>query len=500
MRAFTSILTRYVNRLIGNRQAIAPLRRAGRHRPEQRLGFERMEDRTVLSASFGGATAIDVAAQDVAADQAGNTIMTGFFSGTVDFDRAAVHAGDTDILTAGGTNDIYFAKYAPDGALLWANQILGAAGASGIARTVTTDASGNVYLGGDFTGTISFGAFTLTSGAAKDGFAAKVGSDGTVLWANRWGAADTEFVNGITVDGAGNVYTAGSTSTKLQVEKFSASGVPIWAKVIGSSSGGDAVGKGIDTDSAGSVYVGGAFSGKVDFDPGSGTKTVNAGANDNGFVLKLTAAGNYGWVSTFASQTSASYSKCNDLVVDAGNNIIVGGSYYGSVDFKPGNGTYTLPTWVLPPGASGVYTGPGFITKLNSAGAFVWAQQVGGGADGGGSVNGLALNTAGNVYATGVFARQADFDPGVGTNTLSSNGLTDVFVTKFNAAGAYQWAVSVGGTGSDWANGIAVDASGNVYVAGWYYNTVDFDPDANSIFTLTSTGGGDGFLLKLLQF
>ncbi|MDZ4780180.1 MAG: SBBP repeat-containing protein [Planctomycetia bacterium] len=498
MRASTSVWSRYAHRLFGNPQATTPLRRAGRR--VHRLGFERMEDRTVLSASFGGAAAIDVAAQDFAADQAGNTIMSGFFSGTVDFDRAAAHVGDTDMLTAGGTNDIYFAKYAPDGALLWANQMLGAAGASGVARTVTTDTSGNFYLGGDFTGTISFGAFTLTSGAAKDGFVAKVGSDGTVLWANRWGAADAEIVNGITVDGAGNVYTAGSTSTKLQVEKFSASGTPLWAKQISGASGADAVGNGIDTDAAGNVYVGGGFSGKVDFDPGAGTQNVNAGANDNGFVLKLTAAGNYGWVSTFASQTSASYSKCNDLLVDGANNIIVGGSYYGSVDFKPGNGTYVLPTWVFPPGGSGAYSGPGFITKLNSAGALVWAQQVGSGVEGGGGVMGLALDSAGNVFATGIFNRTTDFDPGAGTNVMTSNGGTDVFVTKFSATGAYQWAVSVGGTGNDWARGIAVDGGGNVHVAGYFYNTVDFNPDADSISTLTSTGGSDGFLLKLLQF
>lgn len=113
---------------------------------------------------------------------------------------------------------------------------------------------------------------------------------------------------------------------------------------------------------------------------------------------------------------------------------------------------------------------------------------------------GLALDSAGNVFATGIFNRTTDFDPGAGTNVMTSNGGTDVFVTKFSATGAYQWAVSVGGTGNDWARGIAVDGGGNVHVAGYFYNTVDFNPDADSISTLTSTGGSDGFLLKLLQF
>jgi Beta-propeller repeat len=482
-----------------------------RKRYENRLRFERLEDRMVLSASFGSAIALESAgisnAMDVATDPAGNAIISGLFSGTVDFDPAATHMGDADILTAGSVvGDIFFAKYATDGSLLWANQMVGEAGSGGAARSVTTDASGNVYLAGDFIGTVSFGGNILTSvDGAKDGFVAKIGSDGTVLWAQRWGGVGTEYVNGIAVDNAGNVFTAGTTSmdgsmvyTNLQIEKFSASGTLVWARQIGNSSGWN-TGSGIDADTAGNIYVSGSFTGTVDFDPGSGTRNVTGGTNNSGFVLKLTAAGNYGWVSTFVNQSSTANSSCSDLVVDGSNNIVVGGSYRGAVDFKPGNGTRTLPYVTYSGGAFG----GGFLAKLNSAGSLIWAQQAG---IGWAAVRSVSLDTAGNVYAAGLFqgadsgiTMPLDFDPGAGTNILTCKGKTDIFVAKYTAAGTYQWAVALGGTGTDMATGIAVDVDGNVYVAGYFYNTVDFDPDPLTSYELTSAGGGNGFFLKLRQ-
>ena len=103
------------------------------------------------------------------------------------------------------------------------------------------------------------------------------------------------------------------------------------------------------------------------------------------------------------------------------------------------------------------------------------------------------------MYTVGTFQGQLDFDPGSGTTNLTSNGGTDVFVAKFNTTGAFQWAVSFGGTGNDYASGIAVDSSGNVYVAGYYFDTVDFDPNPLSTKLKTSAGFNDAFLLKLKQ-
>jgi Beta-propeller repeat len=399
-------------------------------------------------------------------------------------------------------------KYAADGSFLWASQMVGSTGSSNIARCVTTDAKGNVFIGGDFTGAVSFGANTLTSGGAKDAFVAKLGPDGTVLWADRWGGVDKEYVEGVAVDGAGNVLTAGYTIRfnpdgsevycNLQVEKVSSTGTALWAKQIGNTNGGNEAAFGIGADTAGNVYVCGQFKGTVDFDPGPAKHNVQ-GAMNNGFVLKLTPVGDFGWVSPFISQNSTASNVCFDLAVDGSNNIVVGGDYRGSVDFDPGKSTSTLPYDVY----SGTVFGGGFITKLNSAGSLIWAQPVGNGFV---AVHSVALDSAGNVYAEGLFqgvdtgvTKPSDFDPGAGTNILTCNGATDVFVTKYSATGTYQWAVSFGGTGLDWSEGIAVDTAGNVYVAGYYSNTVDFNSDPLSAYPLTSAGKNDIFLLKLKQ-
>ncbi|MGQ0636154.1 MAG: SBBP repeat-containing protein [Planctomycetaceae bacterium] len=510
MLAATTVLSRFAHRLLGRgaprrRRRRCDLRRRG-FAPVYRAA-EVLEERSLLSASFGSVVGIDASTVDVATDQAGNSIMVGSFSGTVDFDPGATHAGDTDILTA-NRSSAYVAKYDADGSLLWASPgvMVDAPGSTSRAASVTTDASGNVYIGGSFSGTVSFGAYTLTSGGSYDGFVVKLGSDGTVQWATRWGGADSESANGVAVDGAGNVLAAGSTTrrnadgsvafTNIQVEKFNASGSLVWGKQIGNTSGGNEVANGIGADAAGNVYVGGTFKGTVDFDPGNGKKNVTGGANDSGYVLKLTSAGNFGWVSPFVNKTSVSYNRCYDLAVDGSGNIVVGGSYVGAVDFDPGKGTRTLPFDVY----SGATFGGGFISKLNSSGSLIWAQPVG---EGFAAVKSLTLDSAGNVYATGVFqgadtgvTAPSDFDPGAGTNILTCNGWLDVFVTRFNANGTYQWAVAVGGTSFDFGTGIAVDGAGNVYVVGSYMDTVDFDPDPVSTYTLTD---GGGFRLKLVQ-
>src|SRR5262249_17902094 len=151
--------------------------------------------------------------------------------------------------------------------------------------------------------------------------------------------------------------------------------------------------------------------------------------------------------------------------------------YRGAVDFKPGGGTYTLPY-------SGS-NGGGFVTKLNSSGSLTWAKPVGIGMS---AVNDLTLDASGDIYLTGSFQGQVDFDPGAGTTLLTSNGSTDVFVAKFTSSGNFAWSVSFGGTYIDMGMGIAVDAAGNVSVVGIYYNTVDFDPDPSATYLLTSGG------------
>src|SRR5690606_25148997 len=90
----------------------------------------------------------------------------------------------------------------------------------------------------------------------------------------------------------------------------------------------------------------------------------------------------------------------------------------------------------------------------------------------------IAVDLAGNVYATGFFLGTGDFDPGPGVLNFVSAGKVDAFVSKFAPDGALLWARQLGGTEEDAALTIALDANANVYTSGAFGDTVDFDPGA----------------------
>src|SRR6185436_9655371 len=84
-----------------------------------------------------------------------------------------------------------------------------------------------------------------------------------------------------------------------------------------------------------------------------------------------------------------------------------------------------------------------------------WAKQMGGTTND--QAFAMAVDASGNVYLTGSFTGTADFDPGAGTFNLVSAGTFDVFVVKLNSSGDLLWAKSMGGSGSDVGNSIAID-------------------------------------------
>ena len=108
----------------------------------------------------------------------------------------------------------------------------------------------------------------------------------------------------------------------------------------------------------------------------------------------------------------------------------------------------------------------------------------------------MCTDNAGNIYKVGHFQLSPDFDPGSGTNTITSNGANDIFIQKLDPSGNVIWVKTVGGTGVDFGKDIAVDVLGNVYIVGDFNGTVDFDP-SNSTVNKVSFGGEDAFVLKL---
>ncbi|MSR56778.1 MAG: hypothetical protein EXS05_03795 [Planctomycetaceae bacterium] len=466
------------------------------------VAAEVLEERALLSAAFGSALSIgndaSNSANDVATDQGGNSYNTGYFSGIVDFDQAAAHSGDTDILTARGATDAFVAKYAPDNSLAWVQRMGGDATNVNNAfltdsgSKIAIDGNGSVYVTGQFMGSADFGSTTLSSAGDRDGFVVKLDAGGTVQWARSWGTTAFDVAGGVGVDSAGNVYALGSqsypNSVTYDVLKFNSSGNSVWSKSIvarqGANTGDLAV------DGPGNVSLAGQFRGTVDFDPSNKTNYVSSGPQPAAFVLKLDTNGKFGWVSPFVGQTVGSttgYAAAQSVALDGSGNVIVGGYYNYSVDFNPGAGTTTLPT-----------SGRGFITKLNSSGGLVWARALE--ANDTTFVYGLDVDAAGSIYATGAFFGTVDLDPGSGVDSRTTAGGPDIFVLKLTAAGNFSWAETFGGTGNDVGFGIAVDSSGVVHLAGAYGNTVDFDPDPLAIYNLTTPGTfRNGFRLRLRQ-
>ncbi len=242
-------------------------------------------------------------------------------------------------------------------------------------------------------------------------------------------------------------------------------------------------GNSIAVDASGNVYTTGEFYGTADFDPGAGTFDLTPVGNSDIFISKLDALGNFVWARSIGGLDS--FDKGFSTAVDASGNVYTTGKFEGNVDFDPGVGTFTLSS----AGSADI-----FISKLDAAGNLVWAKAMGGAYhDRGFSI---AVDTSGNVYTTGRFEGTADFDPGVGTFTLTSAGDFDIFISKLDATGNLVWAKAMGGTSGDAGYSIAVDASGQVYTTGYFNGTADFDPGVGT-FTLTSAGYRDIFVYKI---
>lgn len=319
--------------------------------------------------------------------------------------------------------------------------------------------------------------------------------------AQAYGGGGFETTVGIATDAAGNIYSTGtlagaidvdpsptSTATLSQVgggvdiwiTKFNSSGEYIWGKVFGGTDGD--LPYGIDVDSNGNVFVVGTYAGTVDFDPGAGTTSRTSRGNNDNFVVKLTTDGNFAWVKEFGG---ANEERATGVVLDSNNNILVTGLFNDNVDFNPA----PLETNTV----TGNYA-DGFVLKLDPNGGYLWAKGFGGSsADYG---EGIAVDSNNNVYVTGRYTGNVDFDPGAGITTIAGSATNGAFILKLNSDGNFGFARGFDGTGQDVGLEIEVDSGGNILTAGQFQSTVDFDPGAGTA-NLTTSPSSAIFLLKL---
>ncbi len=287
----------------------------------------------------------------------------------------------------------------------------------------------------------NLGAFWRASSSSS-------GSISKEPWTVQDGTASGQAIaNGIAVDSAGNSYVCGSTSvagidgnslkgsTDLFISKYNTSGVRQWTVEDGSS-GGLATAKafGVAVDSSGNVYVTGETTNGLD---GNSVK----GSTDF-FITKYNTLGVRQW--TMQDGTSGGFAYGNGIAVDSSGNTFVTGYTYGAgLDGNTLKGTQDL-----------------FITEYNSSGTRQWTVE-----DGTSTANatgsGIAIDSSDNVHVTGYIT-----GAGLDGNTLK--GTQDLFITEYNSSGTRQWTVEDGTSGgSAYGNGIALDSSGDAYVAGY---------------------------------
>ncbi len=220
-------------------------------------------------------------------------------------------------------------------------------------------------------------------------------------------------------------------------------------------------------DSTGNSYVTGSFQATSNF---GSLQVTAAGFGPDVLVAKLNSQGDYQWVATGGSSDYSDYGHA--IARDSAGNLYICGCYAGAATFGLTNLTY----------GGGVDI---FIAKLDASGNWLWAVNASG--SGNERAYGIAVDSAGNCFATGVFSGSVSF----GATSLTASN-EDIWVAKLNSSGGWEWAVQAGGSSPDQARGIGTDALGNCYLTGSFYDTASFGG-----FSLTSEGVGDIFAAKL---
>ncbi|MBW6513652.1 MAG: SBBP repeat-containing protein [Candidatus Syntrophosphaera sp.] len=327
-----------------------------------------------LWARQAGDTSFSSYCNALAVDSAGNVFIAGNFSGTAVFGTTThVSAGQADIFLAkldthgnwiwsqsAGTGDneicnalalddeanVYITGYA--GTVIYVSKftsggihvvtLLSGGTGSGVGRGIVVDAYGNIYITGNFSGSVVFSATTLTSAGGHDMFIIKLTPSGTLEWARRAGGIGNEFARGIALDGVSTVYATGnfdgttniggivftSNGTDGFVAKLSNTGTWQGAAQIGGS--GTQFPYSICVENSNAIYVTGVF---TDTGVWGSYSLVSAGFQDI-FVAKMNSTGTWLWAKRAGG---VQYDEGRAIALDANGDLRVGGYFMSNAAF-----------------------------------------------------------------------------------------------------------------------------------------------------------------------
>lgn len=371
----------------------------------------------------------------IVVDDNGNVYVTGFFSDTTDFDSGP---GNYDLISV-GDDDIFVQKLSSAGDLIWVKQMGGTSG--DIGWSIDVDNDGNVYTTGEFRNSVDFdpgaGVLTLIANGIRNVYLQKLNANGNLVWVSQIGSTGSNSGWDLTLDSFANVYSTGffkgttdfdpGTGTTnltangvndVYVQKVDSSGNFLWARNMGGPLADN--GAAITVGGDGNVYTTGAFTDTADFDPGAGVHLLYGIDAFNIFVQKMDPLGNFIWAVGMQGENSIVGSYGRSIAVDNSNSVFISGEYRGTVDFDPGTGVEQL--------TAGAWSN-GYVQKLDSMGNLVWVHSIGGASND--WIQSICIDDFGAIYGTGTFLSTTDFDPGVNTQNLTSNGSSDVCVFKW---------------------------------------------------------------------
>jgi gliding motility-associated-like protein len=386
---------------------------------------------------YGGGSfpLLNARALSCSTDPNGNIYLSGFTNSTI-----TVASSDGFQTNLGGKTDAFLAKFDPSGTRIWGTYNGGAD--YEMANACVTDASGNVYLGGSTTSTVNIASTnshqTTFGGGYSDAFLVKFNPLGQRLWSSYYGGIDGEEGLGCTVEGSGNIYLTGFTSTNTST-------------IIAT--------------------------------PGSHQSAFTG--EQSAFLAKFNSTGQRQWGTYYGGDNGGlfgDYTSGDGCATDAAGNVYL----VGSTNTQSGTNIATAashqPNWG---GGTGLLDG--FVAKFDANGVRQWGTYYGG--DMRDVVTSCATDDDGNVYVSGYTETNNGLlfaTPGTQQNIFG--GFGDVFVASFGADGIRHWSTYYGGPAADWGNSCTLDVSGNIYLCG--YTNLDTGNSLASVGSHQSIFGG----------
>ncbi|NOQ75831.1 MAG: T9SS type A sorting domain-containing protein [Crocinitomix sp.] len=444
----------------------------------------------------------------------GSVIRSGRFEASVDLDPGL----DVFIVTADSETDfsVFIQKLDAEGNFLW-GKTLGYSFDVNVSDILVNEAD-EIYLWGNYKHELDADpgpeVTWLPNDFGFDCYLIKLDADGNFIWGKSIGANVSETASKIEMTPSGDIVLTGTFDQAIDCDpgpldyplphlggleahnnfiiKLNADGEFSWAKNLGVASDDETPNISVlETDNAENIYVAGNFLGTMDFDPSGSEFELTATGEHQGYVQKLDADGNFVWVKTLALLTPTSQSTFNAIAFDEENNVTLGGSYFGTVDFDMGAGTDS-------------YTSneahDGFILKIDGGGGAIWTNFYS--SPGLDHVIGLSTITDDHIIATGSFSGLCDFDNSANFFNLIPEGLSSTFVLELNAAGQLIWVKAIDGTSNVSNLELQMGSLNEIHICGKFNGTVDLNPGAAELEYTTPSPSDEnyqGYVVKLSQ-